>query len=499
MLKTFLDRTTMYRLVLYYLLALFAFALFFGASGGVPYSPAALLWSAGVLIAVSWTANAFLARIFHAVTNAESMYITAFILVLIMPPVSFTDGAGSIVLAAAAVFATASKYILAIGKKHLFNPAALAAVLSAYLLGIPATWWIAGNTTFLPFILIGGLMVVYKLRRFDLVLAFGITALAVVAFTSRDPVGGIQATFLYSVFFFFAFVMLTEPLTMPPTRILRIAYGFLIGILFIQAPQIGSVSLSPELSLVIGNLFSFIVSPKGRYMLSLVERHPLASGIYEYVFRSDRPLHFASGQYLEWTLGSVPNDNRGNRRFFTIASAPDEATLKLGVRFYDKPSAFKRTLAELPAGGTISAGSLGGDFIMPRDKKRKLAFLAGGIGVTPFASMARHCAAAGEPRDVILLYSSRRADEVAYQDVFANAARVGWRTVFVLSDETPPFSGAHGGFIDAELIKKEVPDYAERLFYVSGPPGMVDAMKRILIGLGVSRFAIKKDFFPGLA
>ncbi len=499
MLKEFIDRTTTYRLMLYYLLALFVVALLFGVIGILPYSPAALVWSAAVLTVSAWLVNTFFARMSGTVTNAESVFITAFILALIMSPAAFADVSGSLTLAAVAALAVASKYILALRNKHIFNPAALGAALSAFVLGVPATWWVAGNTTLLPFVILGGLILVYKLRRFDLILAFGISALAVVALVSSNPIAGMQATLLYSVFFFFAFAMLTEPLTTPPTRPLRVAYGVLVGILFIQAPHIGTLYLSPEISLLVGNIFSYLVSPKGRYALSLIERHPLASGIYEYIFRSDRPLRFLPGQYLEWTLGNVPPDNRGNRRFFTIASAPEMAILALGVRFYDKPSAFKRTLAELPVGGVISAASLAGEFTMPKNKKRKLAFIAGGIGVTPFASMARHCIASGESRDAILLYSSKTASEVAYQDVFANAGRVGWRTLYVISDEIPLLPGTHKGFIDAELIKRDVSDYNERLFYISGPPGMVDAMKCLLIDLGVSRFAIKTDFFPGLA
>ena len=325
------------------------------------------------------------------------------------------------------------------------------------------------------------------MRRFDLIIAFGISALSFVAFTSKNPIAGIEATLLYSVFFFFAFVMLTEPLTTPPTRVPRIAYGALVGVLLIQAPHIGSFFFSPEIALITGNIFSYFVSPKGRYLLSLVERRTLANGIYEFIFRSDRKLVFKSGQYLEWTLGNVSLDNRGNRRFFTISSAPEDETLALATRLTDKPSAFKHTLKELPIGGVISTASLGGDFVIPEDTKKKLAFIAGGIGVTPFASMARHCVKTGENRDAVLLYSSKSESEIAYRDVFASASRGGWRTYYQV------------GVIDVELIKKEIPDYAERLFYISGPPGMVDAMKSMLIGLGISRFSIKTDFFPGLA
>ncbi|MEK7515844.1 MAG: hypothetical protein AAB555_02895, partial [Patescibacteria group bacterium] len=293
--------------------------------------------------------------------------------------------------------------------------------------------------------------------------------------------------FLYSAIFFFAFVMLTEPLTQPNTRALRIVYGILIGVLFIWSPSISSLNFSPELALIAGNLFAFFAEQNGRYTLSLIKRNQLASGVYEYIFHSDSKIIFKSGQYLEWTLGGVQYDNRGNRRFFTIASAPEDETIALATRFSNNSSAFKKTLAELPIGGIVYASSLAGDFVMPKDMRKKLAFIAGGIGITPFASMARHCIKTGENRDVILLYSSKIENEVAYKDVFTNASRNGWRAVYRI------------GIIGIEDIKREVPDYAERTFYISGPPSMVDAMKCSLINLGISRFNIKTDFFSGLA
>ncbi len=494
----FIDRTTMYRLMLYYLCMLFIAALIFGATGVLPFvAPTALLWSAVVLIASAWVANTFFAWAFDAVTNLESVYITPLILVLILPSVAFSNLSGTISLIAIAVTAMASKYILAIGKKHIFNPAALAVAASGFFLGIYASWWVAGNIPLLPFIFLGGIMIVKKLRKSDLVLVFAATTVVAVAFTSVNPITAIPALFLHTTLFFFSFVMLTEPLTMPNARKLRIAYGIFVGILFTPALHISWLYSSPELSLVTGNLFAYLVSPKRGYMLSFVERRVLANGIYEYLFRSDRPLVFKPGQYLEWTLGSVPLDTRGNRRFFTIASAPEDKLVALGVRFYDKPSAFKRTLAALTVGDEISVASLAGEFTVPKDTKKKLAFIAGGIGVTPFASMARHSIATGESRDAILIYSCKTAAEIAYREVFIRAALLGWRTAYVLSDEEAP--GAHHGFIDAELIKKEIPDYRQRLFYVSGPPGMVDAMKAMLLSLGISRFNIKTDFFPGLA
>ena len=49
------------------------------------------------------------------------------------------------------------------------------------------------------------------------------------------------------------------------------------------------------------------------------------------------------------------------------------------------------------------------------------------------------------------------------------------------------------------MIAKEIPDYRERTFYISGPHVMVDSSKKVLERLGVPRSQIKTDFFPGLA
>ncbi len=486
--RRFVDRTTTYRLMLYYLLVLFVAALLFGIARVLPYGPLTLLWSAAVLLVVTGVTNTLLSRIFRATTNTESVYITALILVFLMSPVAFTDVRGSILLALVGVFAMASKYLLAIRKKHLFNPAAFAVAASALLLGVPPAWWAGGTPALVPLIVLGGLVVVYKLRRFDVILSFAAAIVATTLVTSPDPVTALGATLAYSSIFFFVFVMLVEPLTMPSTRTPRIIYSALVGTLFVWAPSIGPLSVSSEVALLLGNVFAFITHPAGRYALSFVERRPLAPGIYEYRFKSNRPVNFVSGQYLEWTLAGVPADSRGNRRYFTIASAPEDETLALGVRFYEKPSAFKRTLANLPTGARVSATSVAGDFTMPQDKNKKLAFLAGGIGVTPFASMTRHMIRARERRDAVLLYSAKTEGEVAYRDVFLSAAAQGLRTSYIV-----------GEILNADRIKSEIPDYAGRLFYLSGPPGFVDAMKRELGVLGVSRINIKTDFFPGLA
>jgi ferredoxin-NADP reductase len=53
------------------------------------------------------------------------------------------------------------------------------------------------------------------------------------------------------------------------------------------------------------------------------------------------------------------------------------------------------------------------------------------------------------------------------------------------------------GFVNEEMIKKEVPDYADRMFYISGPHVMITAFETTLSKMGVKSSNIKTDFFPG--
>ena len=155
----------MYRLVLYYLLVLLGAAALFGFVGVLPFSPATLAFSTLVILGVCWVTNYVFAKGFGATTNVESVYITALILALIITPVVSTDYAGIGFLIFASAWAMASKYIFAIGKKHIFNPAAFGIALSAIAINQSATWWVGGNLMLLPIVFVGGLLIVRKIHR----------------------------------------------------------------------------------------------------------------------------------------------------------------------------------------------------------------------------------------------------------------------------------------------------------------------------------------------
>ncbi|OGF66027.1 hypothetical protein A3I27_03250 [Candidatus Giovannonibacteria bacterium RIFCSPLOWO2_02_FULL_43_11b] len=486
----FLNSITMYRLVLYGLAALAFIAIIFGFLGILPYAGNWLLISAITLLAACYFFNYIFSRLFSVPVNIESSFITALILFLIMTPPSAISDLKILVLAG--IIAMASKYFIAPFRRHIFNPSAFAATV-IFLTGLGgAAWWV-GTLTMFPAVLVIGLLVVRKIRRFDLFLPFlGAGLFSTIYFgiiNSSNASTLLYLTLISGPILFFGTIMLTEPITTPPRRNLRIIYGVTLGILFGSQLHFGPFYPAPEFILVAGNLFSYFVGFKKKMILTLKSKDKIAKDIYEFVFMPARPISFAPGQYLEWTLSHDNPDSRGVRRYFTIASSPTEQAIKLGIKLNEPPSSFKKKLSKIENGERAFAGQLAGDFILSRDKNKKLAFIAGGIGITPYRSMIKYLIDTNERRDIVLFYAVRAEEEIAYRYLFIEAeAKIGFRTEYVISK-----------IIDAALIEDKLPDWRERTFYISGPEAMVSAFKKMLRVMGVSRMNITTDYFPGFA
>jgi glycine betaine catabolism B len=500
-LDAWLDRITMYRLLLYYLIGLLAVAAGLSLAGVLRYSALDIVLCSLFLVAVCLASNKVFAWAFEAPTNVESVYITALILALIIRPTH--EPGGMVFLAAAGGLAVASKYMLAINRRHVFNPAAIAVVLTAAGAGNSASWWV-GTAAMLPAVLVGGVLLVRRIRRTAMVTVFVAAAVTTTAGLAAvgggDVLGTLQREVLSSAVFFAGFVMLTEPLTSPTTGGKRMVYAGLVGALFAPQVHVAGLYSTPELALVVGNIFSYVVGPRVKVLLRLRERVQLSRDTYDFVFTPERPFTYRPGQYMEFTFQHPRTDSRGARRYFTLASSPTESEVRLGVKFYEPGSSYKRALMGVNAQVPIVAAQLGGDFVLPKDPGRKLVFIGGGIGVTPFRSMLRYLLDTGQSRSVTLLYAAKTPDDLVYREVFEAARqRLGAQVCYLVGDGPAVRPPLYQSQLSAETIARLVPDYRERLFYVSGPHGMVVAAEEALRSLGVPRRNIKKDFFSGYA
>ncbi len=503
----FLDSFTMYRLTLYYLAALLSLATILSAFGVVPGGPLAILSTTAILLAACFLVNALFARIMRVRSNPESSFITALIMALIMGPVPIlSDPRRAAILALAGAVAVASKYLLALRRQHLFNPAAFGALFSGLLFGMNASWWV-GNAALLPLAAVGGILLARKIGRLRLVGAFlGLFAVFNVGLALdqglaiSDAVQSLSFVLWRTSLVFFITVMFTEPMTSPKRFRLQVLYAAIVALLYQPQLSLLGQNLTPEEALLAGNLFSFAVSPSFKLRLRLKERREVAKGIMTFTFA--RPARFSHklGQYMEWTLPMKNSDGRGARRYFSIASSPTEPDLMIAARFSRQNSRYKQEMARMDAGDPMIAGELGGDFVLPKDPRIPLAFVAGGIGITPFRSMIKYLLDKGERRDIVLLYSSSTEEEIVFRDVIDEARwKIGLKAVYTLTDRSMIREGwcGHCGPIDEQMIRREVPAVGSRRFLVSGPPGMVNATVRVLRSAGVPRRHVRTDAFLG--
>lgn len=495
-----LNSITMYRLVLYGLTILAAVAIIFGLRGLLPFNGIHLFLTLLVILTVCYVSNLIFSILVRADTNVESFWITAFILFLVLAPIAnFTD---FLITSLISIVAMGSKYFLTYDKKHIFNPAVITMFLAG-LFGFGNSIWWVGSSIMLPFVLVTGLLVVRKIRRFRLFFTFIPAAVLTIGLFNLKNGVSVQDT-LSQVFtswpiIFFGTIMLTEPFTTPPNKTYRTIYGIFVGLLFGSQFSVGPLFASPEFALVAGNILSFILSPKGKLILKFKEKNQLAPTIYEFVFSSENKFNFLPGQYLEWTLSHSNPDSRGIRRYFTIASSPNE-NFRLGVKIIpEKSSSFKKALLDLKPGSSLIADQLSGDFVMPENSIKKLVFVAGGIGVTPFRSMVKNLIDNGNKRDIVLFYSAVDPKEFVYKDIFKKGEDFGVKTVYILGGkgEVPKNWIGEAGYLTEQMVNKYVPDFKDRNFYLSGPIAMVNNYRNLLMALGIKNSQIVTDYFPG--
>jgi ferredoxin-NADP reductase len=190
-------------------------------------------------------------------------------------------------------------------------------------------------------------------------------------------------------------------------------------------------------------------------------------------------IDFKAGQFICVTVN--PAEPCSVYRFLSISSSPTE---KGYIEFTKKitQSDFSKALDSLKPGDSVKIQfPPRGNFTL-NDQNEKIAFLSGGIGITPIRSICKYVVDKNLGTDIILVYANRSIKDIVFKQDFDDMQRLypKLKVAHVLCEPAPDFK-CNIGYINAQIIKNEIPDYPQRKFYICGPPGMVDAMKKILI------------------
>jgi len=202
---------------------------------------------------------------------------------------------------------------------------------------------------------------------------------------------------------------------------------------------------------------------------------------------------FKAGQFLSVAIG----DDQKLKRYLSISSSPTE---KCHLEFTKKltQSDFSKALNNLKAGDQVTIQYPFGKFILD-ESLAKVAFLSGGIGITPIRSICKYAVDKNLGIDMVLVYSNRSVRDIVFKDDFDAMAKShpSLRVAHVLCETEVGFK-CTVGLINSSVIKNEIPDYRQRKFYLCGPPQMVEAMRKILVEeLGLGEGSIIIENFQG--
>lgn len=480
------GRISMYRLVVFALVALAAVAFVLSFFGVVGPEPLPLLVTWAVLGAASSLTDVVAHRILGKSWRWESSLITVLILLFVLRPT--LDPIALAGIAGAAVVASASKYLLVWQGRHIFNPAAVGAsvltIASVWWPGLGASAWWVGSPWLAGPVIIFGLVVLLRTEKLRVIAVFLVVAVAIgfVRTSAQYQEAGLAfdaGTVFWqllwsSPFLFLGAFMLSEPLTLPPRRWQQFTVAAVVGVLAGWPPTIGAVSLGQERALLIGNLIAFAFAFRSAVRLTLVDRVALTPTVRELVFRARRGFRFSAGQYLELEVPHPHPDARGTRREFSIVSAPEELpTVRIALR-EGSQSTYKKALAAVGAGDSLAVTGVWGDFVLPARASAPVLMVAAGIGVTPFVSQLRHLRLSGADRDVVFVYVASDADELAFRsELEASGIPVIVFTRNEPSDLPRHWTWARGVRLDADGLLQMVPDIAARHAYISGPPKLI--------------------------
>jgi ferredoxin-NADP reductase len=219
-------------------------------------------------------------------------------------------------------------------------------------------------------------------------------------------------------------------------------------------------------------------------------------------FHFDRPegFDFKAGQFMMVTLVNPPEtDAEGNKRTFTIASAPSDPDLMITTRMRD--TAFKRVLRSIALPAEVKIAGPHGKFTLHTDPVRPAVFLAGGIGITPFFSISVQAARDHLPRQLYLFYSNRRPEDTAFLSALLDLAGQNPNFLFVptmteMEKSKTEWKGERG-LINREMLARHLPSLQGPVYYIAGPPAMVASMRRMLTEAGAEEDDIRTEEFSG--
>lgn len=239
--------------------------------------------------------------------------------------------------------------------------------------------------------------------------------------------------------------------------------------------------------------------------LKLVDKINTEANTVSFFFKPEEDLNFKPGQFLHYFIANPHPDDRGENRFFSVASAPFEGLIRLTTKFSPDGSGFKQDLRKLQIGDSIKASIPKGSFSL-NDTKGEYVFIAGGMGITPFRSILLDLDHRNIPLNIKLLYANKTHDALFKDELETLAAKhPEFKIYYIISEgqvtkqKLTENITLLPGKVDKTLIQSLIPNLKSPVYYISGPESMVETLEQVVWDMGIPKEQTKRDYYPGYA
>jgi len=221
-----------------------------------------------------------------------------------------------------------------------------------------------------------------------------------------------------------------------------------------------------------------------------------AAPVKSFRFFPGQPLEFKPGQFAKILFDRNNISNKDLNKYLSFSSSPGKKYFEFTKKL--SQSRFSGKLNSLVKGDEIFIQAPLGSCIF-RDEYKKISFLIGGIGITPVISILSYIAEKGLRTDIILFYSNRAENKIAFREELDSweKDRLNLKLVYTVTDSRPADKSFLQGYIDEKLVMEKAKDFKERVFFIFGPPGMASSMAKLCDNLGCDSDKVKKESFIG--
>ena len=224
-----------------------------------------------------------------------------------------------------------------------------------------------------------------------------------------------------------------------------------------------------------------------RYSYSVEGVTSPADNVFEIQMSArNKLMNYKPGQFI-----FVKFDQKGFSKEwhpFSISSAPAGGTLTITAKALGD---YTSTLGSLQPGTPAQVEGAFGRFTNTLYKQPKQLWIAGGIGVTPFLSMAKSIVKKDTDKEITMFYVVNTESELIDYKGLSQLSSFPERNFRLL----PYISDQQEGYISAEHIISQVGSLNATDIFICGPPGMMNSLKKQFTAAGVPKRSIHTEEF----